>query len=88
MISDAPVTILDVHIVAMSPQAFTLAGIERFDGAQYAQSWLVTTTLSVATKATYATKASRDDLAEHHSIVDQANIHVLGIRRVPYRVRL
>jgi hypothetical protein len=34
-------TLYDVHIVAMSPQAFTLAGFENVDGAQYAQSWLV-----------------------------------------------
>ena len=34
-------TLLDVRIVAMSPQAFTLAGIERIGGAEYAQSWLV-----------------------------------------------
>jgi hypothetical protein len=25
----------------MSPQAFTLAGLERCNGAEYAQSWLV-----------------------------------------------
>jgi hypothetical protein len=31
----------DVHIVAMSPQTFTLAGFERVNGADYAQSWLV-----------------------------------------------
>ena len=29
-------------LVAMSPQAFTLAGFERQDGADFAQSWLVT----------------------------------------------
>jgi hypothetical protein len=29
--------------MAMSPQAFTLAGFERVDGADFAQSWLVTT---------------------------------------------
>jgi hypothetical protein len=34
--------LLDVQIVGMSPQAFTLAGFERTDGAEYAQSWLVT----------------------------------------------
>lgn len=34
-------TLLDVRIVAMSPHAFTLAGSERIDGAEYAQSWLV-----------------------------------------------
>jgi hypothetical protein len=26
----------------MSPQAFTLTGFERIDGADFAQSWLVT----------------------------------------------
>jgi hypothetical protein len=31
----------DVRIICMSPQAFTLAGFERIDGAEYAQSWLV-----------------------------------------------
>src|SRR5262249_47603552 len=34
-------TLLDVHIMAMSPQAFTLAGFERIEGVEYAQSWLV-----------------------------------------------
>jgi hypothetical protein len=34
--------LLDVQIVSMSPQAFTLAGFERTDGAKYAQSRLVT----------------------------------------------
>ena len=33
---------LDMRITAMSPQAFTLAGFERVDGVDYAQSWLVT----------------------------------------------
>lgn len=28
-------------LVAMSPQAFTLAGFERVEGVAYAQSWLV-----------------------------------------------
>ena len=37
---DAP-TLLDVRLIAMSPQAFTLSGFERVDGADYAQSWLV-----------------------------------------------
>jgi hypothetical protein len=32
----------DVRIVSMSPQAFTLTGFERIEGAEYAQSWLVT----------------------------------------------
>ena len=31
----------DVHIVGMSPQAFSLTGFERSDGAEYMQSWLV-----------------------------------------------
>jgi hypothetical protein len=31
----------DVHIVGMSPQAFSLSGFERVDGADYSQSWLV-----------------------------------------------
>jgi hypothetical protein len=34
--------LLDVRLITMSPQAFTLAGVERIDGADYAQSWLVT----------------------------------------------
>ena len=33
--------LFDVHIVAMSPLAFSLTGFERVDGAEYAQSWLV-----------------------------------------------
>ena len=33
--------LLDVRIVTMSPQAFTLTGFERMDGGEYAQSWLV-----------------------------------------------
>ncbi len=35
-------TLYDPVLIAMSPQAFTLAGFERIDGADYAQSWLVT----------------------------------------------
>ena len=35
-------TLLDVRLIAMSPQAFTLTGLERCDGAEFAQSWLVT----------------------------------------------
>jgi hypothetical protein len=31
----------DVRLIAMSPQAFTLAGLEYIDGAHMAQSWLV-----------------------------------------------
>lgn len=34
-------TLLDVRIMAMSPQAFTLTGFERVEGVEYAQSWLV-----------------------------------------------
>ena len=33
--------LFDVHIVGMSPQAFSLTGFERSDGAEYMQSWLV-----------------------------------------------
>ena len=31
----------DVRVIGMSQQAFTLAGLERLDGVDYAQSWLV-----------------------------------------------
>lgn len=31
----------DVRVIAMSQQAFTLAGLERIDCVEYAQSWLV-----------------------------------------------
>ena len=34
-------TLYDPALIAMSPQAFTLAGYERIEGADYAQSWLV-----------------------------------------------
>jgi hypothetical protein len=33
--------LLDVRLMAMSPQAFTLTGFERMAGTEYAQSWLV-----------------------------------------------
>ena len=33
--------LLDVRLISMSPQAFTLTGFERIEGAEYAQSWLV-----------------------------------------------
>src|SRR5689334_8045420 len=33
--------LLDVRLISMSPQAFTLAGFERIEGTEYAQSWLV-----------------------------------------------
>jgi hypothetical protein len=33
--------LLDVHIIGMSPQVFTLSGFERIDGAEYMQSWIV-----------------------------------------------
>ena len=36
--------LFDVQIIAMSPQAFTLAGFERLDGTQCAQAWLVAET--------------------------------------------
>ena len=39
-VADRP-CLYDVHLVAMSPQAFSLSGFERVDGAEYAQSWLV-----------------------------------------------
>lgn len=42
--SNATPTLLDVQIVAMSPQAFTLHGFERIEGADFAQSWLVSPT--------------------------------------------
>ena len=32
----------DVRVIGMSQQAFTLAGLERIDGIDYAQSWLIT----------------------------------------------
>jgi hypothetical protein len=31
----------DVRVIGMSQQAFTLAGLERIEGAEFAQSWLV-----------------------------------------------
>ena len=31
----------DVRVIGMSQQAFTLAGLERLGGVEYAQSWLV-----------------------------------------------
>lgn len=31
----------DVRMIGMSQQAFTLAGLERIDSVEYAQSWLV-----------------------------------------------
>ena len=39
--ADVP-RLYDVRLMAMSPLAFTLTGLERIDGAEYAQSWLVT----------------------------------------------
>ena len=38
---DALPALYDPILVAMSPQAFTLMGFERIEGAEYAQSWLV-----------------------------------------------
>jgi hypothetical protein len=32
----------DPVLIAMSPQAFTVTGFERIEGADFAQSWLVT----------------------------------------------
>src|SRR5213083_659603 len=40
--SDKLPELLDARLMAMSPQAFTLAGFERVAGVEYAQSWLVT----------------------------------------------
>ena len=31
----------DVRVIGMSQQAFTLAGLERVEGVEFAQSWLV-----------------------------------------------
>ena len=39
--SDTLPELLDVRLVAMSPRAFTLAGLERVADVEYAQSWLV-----------------------------------------------
>ena len=39
--SDRLPELLDVRLMAMSPQAFTLASFERMAGVEYAQSWLV-----------------------------------------------
>jgi len=36
-----PPTLLDVRLIGMSPSAFSLAGFERVDGVEFAQSWLV-----------------------------------------------
>jgi len=33
--------LFDVHIIGMSPQAFTLSGFERVEGVEYVQSWIV-----------------------------------------------
>lgn len=38
-------TLYEPVLIAMSPQAFTLAGFERVEGVDYAQSWLVTATV-------------------------------------------
>ena len=38
--------LLDVRLISVSPQAFTLAGFDRIEGAEYAQSWLVWTACS------------------------------------------
>jgi len=39
--SDKLPELLDVHQMAMSPQALMLTGFERVAGVDYAQSWLV-----------------------------------------------
>lgn len=41
VIAHARPTLLDVHIISMGPQVFTLAGFERVSGQELAQSWLV-----------------------------------------------
>ncbi|MFO1314055.1 MAG: hypothetical protein U1F58_00495 [Burkholderiales bacterium] len=38
---DALPALFEPVLIAMSPQAFTLAGYERIEGADYVQSWLV-----------------------------------------------
>ena len=39
--SDKLPELLDVRLMAMSPQAFTLSGFERIASVEFAQSWLV-----------------------------------------------
>lgn len=36
-----PPSLYDVQLIGMSPSAFSLAGFERLEGVDYAQSWLV-----------------------------------------------
>ena len=36
-----PPSLYDVQLIGMSPSAFSLAGLERLAGVEYAQSWLV-----------------------------------------------
>jgi hypothetical protein len=36
-----PPTLLYVRLIGMSPSAFSLSGVERGKGVEYAQSWLV-----------------------------------------------
>jgi hypothetical protein len=36
-----PPSLYDVQLIGMSPSAFSLAGFERAEGVEYAQSWLV-----------------------------------------------
>jgi hypothetical protein len=41
VIAGAPPTLLDVHIIAMSPQELTLAGVERLEGeSMRSRGWL------------------------------------------------
>jgi hypothetical protein len=49
--SDELPQLLDVRLMAMSPQAFMLTGFERIAGVEFAQSWLV-----------FARPTSRSDL--------------------------
>jgi hypothetical protein len=39
--ADVP-RLYDVRLMAMSTLAFTLTGLERIDGVEFAQSWLIT----------------------------------------------
>lgn len=53
--------LLDVRIIGMSPQAFTLAGFERIEGAEYAQSWLVGRASRLLSCPRCGTRATADE---------------------------
>jgi hypothetical protein len=53
--------LLDVRLVAMSPQAFTLAGFERVGGVEYAQSWLVAAPSQRSRVPTHSGEERNDD---------------------------